>query len=376
ASGGLVAVARTTPDYRFPVSPATAVARFHDARDRGHAPALSLFSVDHADAARLLETTFYAECLKLHVDGPASAALVADQLARCGCQAGILEANDYSDPAAPAVRLVELGAEPLDLEAVLAGVAGRVLLYDRAKNKAVAGDRQDPLDLDAAIAQADRLARARKPSEQPPEPAPTEDEPPTSSDLEDDLRQRAERPSTASPLSALVAELQGRTPAPEAQAPEAQERSHLSSGEPGEGSATAGAPASPAGDTATADEPGTQNPEPQAPLHPLALELDRLRSEVVAVFEDAVGRDRARDHHDHVAKSLDLEGAVPPEHTVPYLRALLTADPPRRWHLFKRARGKITAQVADKLLAFHGAHAHVDSPAVQHAAQLWTRLHR
>ena len=101
ASGGLVAVARTTPDYRFPVAPAAAVARFHHARDEGHAPTLSLFSVAEADAARFLETAFYAECLKVHIDGPASADLVRTQLARCGCASGLLEAQRLLGPRRP-----------------------------------------------------------------------------------------------------------------------------------------------------------------------------------------------------------------------------------------------------------------------------------
>ena len=386
ASGGLVAVARTTPDYRFPVAPATAVARFHAARDAGHAPSLSLFSVSEADATHFLETAFYAECLKVHVEGTGSADLVRAQLARCGCADGLLEANDFSDPAAPTVRLAEvfpLADPPLDLDAILDGVHGRVLLYDRAKNQAVAADRASaPLDLDAAIAQADRLARARRPeplatptdtASPTPETEPPDTEPlapnaphaTTADDVEADLRQRAEHSAPPSPLSALVAELQGRTPPPEP-----QEESPLPSGEgQGEGSATA-------------DEPGTQNSEPAAaePPHPLAPDLDRLRTDSYALLEAAVGRDRAAALDAHVRAEHGWASPVPSEHTLDHLRALLFDNPPKRWHLFKRARAKTHGDVAALLLAFHAAHGHDARPlaqeAVMHATQLWTRLHK
>ncbi|MEL6616463.1 MAG: hypothetical protein AAFQ43_12045, partial [Bacteroidota bacterium] len=63
ASGAVVAVARTTPDYRFPVAPAAAVQRFLRARDAGSPPTLSLYEVASEAATRFLESTFYKECL-------------------------------------------------------------------------------------------------------------------------------------------------------------------------------------------------------------------------------------------------------------------------------------------------------------------------
>ena len=200
ASGQLLAVARTTADYRFPVMPATALSRFIEQRDAGHPVFLSVYELDEQDCARFLETVFYSECLKLHVDGAGSAALVAQQIARSGCGNGILEVNDFSDPLAPRVRLIDLdglavsigtvpppeergaGEDPAietgtvdpgcragigSLTAVLAGhldgVRGRVLLYDRAKNKATMPARTDrAFDLDGVIEQANRLAEARR----------------------------------------------------------------------------------------------------------------------------------------------------------------------------------------------------------------------
>ena len=427
ASGGLVAVARTTPDYRFPVAPAAAIARFHAARDAGRAPALSLFAVSEADAAHFLETAFYAECLKVHVDGPASAGLVRAQLARCGCTSGLLEANDFSDPAAPTVRLAEVAgdAPTLDLDALLSGVHGRVLLYDRAKNQAVARDRASaPLNLAAAVAEADRLARARRPApaigstedtpSTPPEtdtphatppgaePPPTE--PPSPADLvANDLRQRAEHPAPPSPLSALVAELQGRTPTPEA-----QEESPLPSGDRASDGASQGqgegpiqtpaeAPASTDDQCASVETPSSPaseanrqvggasgiphppSPPPQA-AHPLAPDLDRLRTDAYALLETAVGRDRAAALDAHVRAEHGWVSPVPSEHTLAHLRALLFDNPPKRWHLFKRARTKTHADVAALLLTFHAAHGHDPRPlaqeAVMEATQLWTRLHK
>lgn len=390
ASGGLVAVARTTPDYRFPVAPAAAVARFHAARDAGRAPALSLFAVSEADAARLLETAFYAECLKVHVDGPASAPLVRAQLARCGCTSGLLEANDFSDPAAPTVRLAEVGDDgALDLDALLSGVHGRVLLYDRAKNQAVARDRASaPLDLAAAVAEADRLARARRPplsrAEDTPRPDPsipevTPPEPltleaPSAADLvADDLRQRAEHPASPSPLSTLVAQLQGRAPAPVPDVPDAAPSEAPAS--PDEQGAPAEAAPSP-----TSGIPHPPSPPPQAAPHPLAPDLDRLRTDAYALLEAAVGRDRAAALDAHARAEHGWASPVPSEHTLDHLRALLFDDPPKRWHLFKRARAKTHADVAALLLAFHAAHGHDARPlaqdAVMQATQLWTRLHK
>ena len=228
ASGGVVAVARSTPDYRFPVAPAAAVRRFLDAREAGTPPALSLFEVSPDDASRFLESTFLSECLKLHVDGAGSAPLVAAQLDRCGCRSGLLEVNDFSDPAAPRVSLVEVGGDrALDLDALLDGVRGRVLLYDRPKNAIVTRDRAGaPLDLLDAVAEADRLACARRSTVALPDAPPT---PPSQADaIEAALRQPdAQRspghdldaePPTPDPhavgLAALVAELQGAGPAP------------------------------------------------------------------------------------------------------------------------------------------------------------------
>jgi hypothetical protein len=392
ASGGLVAVARTTPDYRFPVAPAAAVARFHAARDAGHAPALSLFAVTEADAARLLETAFYAECLKVHVDGPASADLVRAQLARCGCRSGLLEANDFSDAAAPTVRLAEVADEaPLDLAALLDGVHGRVLLYDRAKNQAVAYDRASaPLDLAAAIAEADRLARARRsapdapeherlietPLSPPLEIDPEAPEAPSPADVvADDLRQRAEQSAPPSPLSALVAELQGRAPASALDEPEAIPAEAPAS--PGNQDAPDGAPPSLIPSERSEHPP---SPPPQAAPHPLAPDLDRLRTDAYVLLEDAVGRERAAALDAHVRAEHGIPSPVPSERTIDHLRALLLDSPPKRWHLFKRARAKTHGNVAALLLAFHAAHGHDARPlaqgAVMQATQLWTRLHK
>ena len=99
-----------------------------------------------------------------------------------------------------------------------------------------------------------------------------------------------------------------------------------------------------------------------------------------ALFEDAVGKDRALAHEAHVLADLDVPSPIPPERTVEVLRALLTADPPKRWHFFKRGRAKAYEPAAAALLAFHGAHGHERSPeaqvAVHDVSQLWARIHR
>ena len=457
-SGQLLAVARSTPDYRFPVQPATALRRFIDARDAHRPVFLSLFELDEDDCARFLETVFFSECLKLHVDGVAdldrSAALIAHQITHAGCgdglPSGVLEINDFSDPTAPRVRLIDLASTgiagelcdtndlPFDKRASpqgegaladalrphLDGVTGRVLLYDRAKNHAVLPDRTGHgFDLGAAIEQANRLALARRgdasivASGDAPARAMHRAAAELRASADDDqteavetyLRERAERPCLVSPdhphasaLGTLVAELQGRTPKatlPTAADLESSATDQLSTTETlpsnpststplGEQSANENSPPSQGGVPAAGRGGGPTPPNPHTPTpgpetvrrHPLATELDRLRCDVVALFEDAVTRERALAHESHILTEHAIPSPVPPDRTPEYLRALLTDDPPRRWHFFKRQRGKTYHEVAGKLLAFHAAHSHLDAPealrAVHDLTKLWTRLHK
>ena len=322
ASGQLLAVARTTTDYRFPVMPATALSRFIEHRDAGRPAFLSVYELDEQDCARFLETVFYSECLKLHVDGADSAALVAHQIARSGCGNGILEVNDFSDPLAPRVRLIDLdhlavsigtvpppqergACDPAietgtvdpgcragigSLTAVLAGhldgVRGRVLLYDRAKNKAAMPARTDrAFDLDGIIAQANRLAEARRGKGAGLGPsgdaaaaamqraaaelratAPDEH----TERVESYLRDHADRPRVVEPshpnatgLRSLVAELQGGGGAAPRPMPTAH-RSGLALGVMGEPSA----PAQTAGDGASALLPSAEGRAVIAPASP------------------------------------------------------------------------------------------------------------
>lgn len=380
ASGQLLAVARTTADYRYTVTPSVALARFFDDRDGGRSASLSLFEVTERDCTRFLETAYFAECLKLHVEGPASAALVARQLAQSGCgdalPSGLLEINDFSDPGAPRVHLLdleELGAPdaPHALVDVLSrhldGVVGRALLYDREKNRAALPHRSaHPVDLGAAIDEANRLALARPaplPATAPPPAEPRDAETSVAVErVENALRDTTEARPTAG-LAALVAELQGRGPAPAAADV---------AGPPGPPAADVDPDPSPQADAETAGPA----PSDGARRHPLATELDVLRADVYALFEEAVGRDRAAGHEAHVLDTVGLDAPVPPDQTLAYLRALLTADPPRRWHLFKRARAKTFEVVCGKLLAFHAANGHVDDPVIHEVNKLWARLCR
>ena len=451
SSGQLLAVARTTPDYRFPVTPAAALARFIAHRDAGHAAFLSLYELAEDACARFLETVFYAECLKLHVDGAGSAPLVAEQVARSGCSGGVLEVNDFSAPDRPRVALVDLSeiALPATPEALapydasslaalltphLDGVAGRVLLYDREKNRAALPDRTGhAFDLDGVIDQANRLAEARRgqaassPSgigalALPAADATMDNQ---AEAVEGYLRDRAERPRLVEPthphatgLGALVAELQGGSPASGdgPAPPSALTLSALSA--PPDPPVAASEPAETAasGDSAASDEPQVQT-RPDAPpvasstdrpstsdshpseeeprhgkegspgspssaptRHPLATELDRLRTDVFALFEDAVGRDRAVAHEAYILDETGIASPVAPADAVAYLRALLTGEPPKRWHFFKRPRSKIYEEVAGMLLAFHAANGHLDDPAqrdvLHEVTKLWTRLHK
>ena len=485
ASGQLLAVARTTTDYRYPVMPATALSRFIEHRDAGLPVALSMYELAEDDCARFLETVFYSECLKLHVDGAASAQLVARQIACSGCGNGVLEVNDFSDAAAPRVRLIDLdglvvsigtvppsaGGDPAvdpgtvdpgsradigSLAAVLAGhldgVRGRVLLYDRAKNKATLPDRSSgAFDLDGIIEQANRLAEARRggggdaaaiamqrtaadPSGRRSQlRATVPDE--RADAVEDYLREQADRPRIVDPshphatgLGALVAELQGgraTSPTagtgaaptgplaslalgptgdlalgvlgdpPTATAPDGDSQAGEVTRPPapteGDGQAGPVPVSSPAIPTPVAPEAPMPTQAPTAPApspatlpspltgterHVLATELDRLRTDVFELFESAVGRERAVAHEAHVLDEHGIASPVAAEHTVRYLRALLCDEPPKRWHFFKRSRTKTYEEVAGKLLAFHAANGHVDSPVVHEVTKLWTRLHK
>ncbi len=436
SSGQLLAVARTTPDYRFPVTPAAALTRFFEHRDAGHAASLSLFELADAECARFLETVFYAECLKLHVDGSASAALVARQIARSSCRGGVLEINDFADPERPRVHLLDLadlgGAydDDTDGEEVLAlalaphldGITGRVLLYDRAKNRATLLDRTDrAFDLDGIIEQANRLALARRGSASPhghAEPSavlaasPADASPDEQAEaVESYLRERADRPRLVEPthphatgLSALVAELQGGSPGrplspagpltssglalavlDEPDEPVAPAEGREDEEASGDGEAYVEPPLSPEAPIAPtiATLPSPPVPGPQSPVHarpsarhPLATELDRLRTDVFELFEDAVGRDRAVAHEAHVLDETGIASPVASADTVRYLRALLCDEPPKRWHFFKRSRARTYEEAAGKLLAFHAANGHLDDPVVHEVTKLWTRLHK
>ena len=483
-SGQLLAVARTTADYRYPVTPSVGLARFIEHRDGGRPAFLSVYELAEDDCARFLETVFYSECLKLHVDGAGSAPLVAQQIVRSGCgdgpPSGILEVNDFSQPDGPRIRLVDLDSlpraagpaqpprpgapaapagtvpasldgadgalDPVGLAAVLAGhldgVVGRVLLYDRAKNRAAMPHRAGkPFDLEAAVEQANRLADARR-SGDPAQAArqrtalasgvraSAPDDPVER--VEEYLRDAAEHPAAVAPthphrtgLAALVAELQGGGPAQpfaglagdetDREQPVSTLTSAAATAEPppvpraasapgGDGRAGP-EPAGPGG--ATSAEPPTAAlavptlaasveahatpgvrtpataPSPPAPgggdrqrshRHVLATELDVLRAGVYALFEDAVGRDKAVAHEQHVLAEHAVASPVSAEDTVAYLRALLCDDPPRRWHGYKRARGRVYGDVCSKLLAFHAANAHVDDVVIHHVGQLWARL--
>ena len=454
-SGQLLAVARTTADYRYPVTPAVGLARFIEHRDAGRPAFLSVYELSEDDCARFVETVFYSECLKLHVDGAESAALVAHQIACSGCGNGILEVNDFSQPGEPRIRLVDLdvlaafigtvppplvgdGADPsieagiVDpagltavLEGHLDGVEGRVLLYDREKNKAAMPHRAGrPFDLEAAIEQANRLAHARRATD----PAQATRQatvmasqlraqaPPDQVEaVETYLRDAAENPGAVEPahpthtgLAALVAELQGGPPASGLPGLEASASAEgetllpddseppptpLASGEADLAPVDEDAPpadaaeeldlptttpvtAAPEASVPSARTPATA-PSPSTPTggrHPLATELDVLRASVYALFEDAVGRKKAIAHEQHVLDEHGIASPVSPDDTVRYLRALLCDNPPSRWHGFKRARGKIYEDVCSKLLAFHTANGHVDSVVIHDVGQLWARL--
>ena len=528
-SGQLLTVARSTPDYRFPVMPAVALRRFIEHRDAGKKAFLSVYELSELECAKFVETVFFSECMKLMIgtvpmvgessgdgyagdgyggdehagDGYAGASaalahpdarLVADQLVRSGCGNGVLELNDFTNPDSPRIRLVDLAElassvgvvadhshpiipggtiDPAGLAAVLAGhmagFVGRVLLYDRAKNKAALPDKTGtPFDLMAAIREANRLAQARRGGDATAALAQAETElrasaPPSTEQadqVETYLKERAERPRAVEPshpvasgLGALIAELQG---GPSVDAPPLLS---LDLPEPAPTPEPATKPTANADATATNADAGTDDFEPvvwadvdldipadtllraahgddyvsptePAPAaevdasdqlratadvstglpdqqpdtrftpppchreersslpsarsgdvaissHPLAYELETLRSGIYDLLADAATPERAEEAHAHVLSTLGITGPdVPGEQVIAYIRTLLVEPPPKRWMMYKRQRGKIAPDASGKLMAFHRAHSHLDDPCIDDAGMLWARLHK
>ena len=489
ASGQLLAVAHCTPAFRFATRPAVALGRYAEAKRNGRPLWVSVYALAPAACTRFLESVFYQECLKLHVTGAESAFLAAEQLRAAACahaeRGGLVEANDFSDPARPVVRLVELAelipdgdggstngdareddALTAALATLLDGVHGRLLLYDRHRNAAVAADRcGEALDFAGAVAEARRLAEAARHEE------PRALLPLARTEAARETAQEAIRGTLAAAdgdsaegtavavgieappaepaavgLAALVGELQGgpaagaltpflegalpdlppETPArPPAGAPaeapppitDAAPEETASTGDAGNANNAGnagpasitpptppplsplrrGSPAQPGGgpgrcrpstplrtgSAAEGSPPPSPAPDPQGP-HPFGVELDRLRVELYALLEDAVGRDKAHAHSVHVCSELGVPagpaGPADPEHALPYLRALLTADPPRRWHGFKRLRAKTFEEAARKVHALFASVTQderaAEHPDAQELTKLWARLHR
>ena len=336
----------------------------------------------------------------------------------------------------------------------MAGFVGRVLLYDRAKNKAALPDKTGtPFDLMAAIREANRLAQANRGGDPTAALAQAETElrasaPPSTEQadqVETYLKERAERPRAVEPthpvasgLGALIAELQGGpsidappllsldpAPAPEPVVTTADATAtnadagaedfepvvwadvdldipadtllraahgddYVSPNEP------APADAVDASDQlrATADvstglpdqQPDTRftppveassSPPNTCADHPLAYELETLRSGIYDLLADAASPERAQEAHAHVLSTLGITGPhVPGEQVIAYVRTLLVEPPPKRWMMYKRQRGKIAPDAAGKIMAFHRAHSHLDDPCIDDAGMLWARLHK
>lgn len=163
----IVTVAHMTSEFRFPVPVARAMQRFATARTRGLPATVSCYELDRPDLTRFLESVYFQECLKLFVrdaDERPRPGLLAAEIRRTGCRAGVLEVNDFSDPMRP--RLALLDVEKTDAAKVGKTVgrlarryAGRVLIYDRLRNRSVAADRgAGTLDPEAVLAQSLRFA--------------------------------------------------------------------------------------------------------------------------------------------------------------------------------------------------------------------------
>ena len=156
------------------------------------APLVSVYEVEESDCARFLETVFYSECLKLHVDGASAArprratrsmrvrlrqaassksttSRTRPRRACCWSTSPLSprRRDDTDADAAPddTRARTSCAGDPSDrLAATLAeyldGVSGRVLLYDRAKNRAALPDRTGhAFDLDGIVDQADASPR-------------------------------------------------------------------------------------------------------------------------------------------------------------------------------------------------------------------------
>ena len=387
ASGAPVAAARLTPALRAPVMPARVLRRFADARAAGEGVALSLFALDEQGARALLAALLLAPCLKLAVRGAASAPLVADQLAAAACRRGLLELGDFSDPARPRLRFLDVSADAppseVALAAFLGATSGRLLLYDADRNAALAADRDGgPPDPAAVLAQAARLVAARE-ATAPPVPPP-------------DLARRP-RPSDDADEAAALAAHAPPTPAPAAPPGAATLATLLRDAPPGAdpladllgalGAPGTAPPASPACPSATPApvEPEERRPEapPVPPDHPpdpaplpdesaavLGADLAAAVAAVTHRLRDVLG-DRTFDELDaHVHASSD-----PAADPVGYLTALLVGPPPRRRLGFHGHRRRAYPAAADALHAVFRAHRGLAHPALDAIPALWARLH-
>ncbi|GAB5520947.1 MAG: hypothetical protein RhofKO_31980 [Rhodothermales bacterium] len=379
----VVAVAHATPAFRFPVHPQRALERFHAAREDQRAATLSLYALEAPDAARLLEAIYFQACLKLHLAGTADAVwdMLQLQLERTGCQSGVLELNDFSDPRRPRLHLLDLDGWAADrFRAVLPTFSGRALLYDRARNRHVAADRTGAplhpaqhIEHAAALAQAtldtsphalDRLlhrqqavAAAYAPDAviPPPLPVPSIPQEPFSAAVHDVAALVAGSPDAL--LDALYA------------APRA------SSATPSDAEATPSAADVP--DPPSPPSEPTAEPEASAASEPdlLVQSLHGLAVHLPQHLDAAFGARTAQRLVDTVIANAGVTLPLPPDAAMAFLAAFLDLPAPRRVLRYRaRVRPVLETLAAD----LHALHAHWRDGAPGHPllptiARLWTR---
>ena len=416
----IMTVAHITPAFRFPIHPSRAVKRFIDARKTHGQAWISMYRLQKEATALFLETIYFQECLKLSIDHEDQHRWITLQIQNAECARGVLELNDFSDASRPVISLIDLDDGPnktitvSQLADMIGPLRGRLLLYDRERNRSIAADRTAEL-LDPAetmrlathlaemhgkgtLSLSDRLLQtpaalasctvgARETAEVTKyfEARDAEaDGPDVDQSLADNIASALNyNPSDL--LEDAFSNLFCTVTAPEVGATDEQAKPYVEhlEGTPSADEDNAAVEATGAIQTSAEhvnDKAEGDPPTDQAELNGAA---SRLNGAARLILQDAreemerqLGPERTDVLWHHAARKGRI--ALPPagEEALDFIRLLLTCDPPRRWMRFNAKRSVVREAVCADLQAIHGQYAHLgDHPQLLKIQRLWAKLY-